>query len=137
MRNRQLVAAWVFEKGEQDNVISKIEKDGKTYFEINDYEKLQTLFGELLKEIQRIKSEGHFKAGKELVENYGVKVDQKIHQEVLERSTPLNIAPYNGFVNPVLEAVEENGEIVDIKINYNQGFIEQMLFYGNQYNFLK
>jgi dipeptidyl-peptidase-3 len=137
MRNRQLVAAWVFEKGQADKVISKVEKDGKTYYEINDYEKLQVLFGELLKEIQRIKSEGDFQAGKDLVENYGVKVDHKIHQEVLDRSAPLNIAPYNGFVNPVLMAVEENGEIVDIKINYEQGFIEQMLFYGSTYNFLK
>lgn len=137
MRNRQLVAAWVFEKGEADKVISKVQRDGKTYYEINDYEKLQKLFGDLLREIQRIKSEGDFEAGKNLVENYGVKVDEAIHKEVLERSAPLNIAPYNGFVNPVLEAVEENGEIVDVKVNYSQGFIEQMLFYAEKYNFLK
>ncbi|MEZ4936055.1 MAG: dihydrofolate reductase [Crocinitomicaceae bacterium] len=136
MRNRQLVAGWVFEKGAADNVISKVQKDGKTYFEINDYEKLQVLFGELLKEIQRIKSEGDFEAGKNLVETYGVKVDQAIHKEVLDRSAPLNIAPYNGFVNPVLEAVEENGEIIDIRINYEQGFIEQMMFYAKNYAFL-
>lgn len=137
MRNRQLVAAWVFEKGAADSVISKVQRDGKTYFEINDYEKLQVLFGALLKEIQRIKSEGDYTAGKNLVENYGVKVDKAIHKEVLARSTPLNIAPYNGFVNPVLEAIEENGEIKDIKINYEQSFIEQMLFYGTKYSFLK
>ncbi len=137
MRNRQLVAAWVFEKGAADEVISKVTKEGKTYFEINDYEKLQVLFGELLKEIQRIKSEGDFAAGKSLVETYGVKVDEAIHKEVLDRSEPLNIAPYNGFVNPVLEAVEENGEITDIKINYEHGFIEQMLFYAKEYSFLK
>ena len=90
-----------------------------------------------MKEIQRIKSEGDFAAGKALVETYGVKVDEAIHQEVMDRSNPLNIAPYNGFVNPVLEAIEENGEIVDIEINYKQGFIEQMLFYGSNFSFLK
>lgn len=137
MRNRQLVAAWVFEKGAAEEVISKVQRDGKTYFEINDYEKLQKLFGDLLREIQRIKSEGDFEAGKNLVETYGVKVDEAIHKEVLDRSAPLNIAPYSGFVNPVLVAVEENGEITDIKINYEQQFIEQMLFYAKEYSFLK
>jgi dipeptidyl-peptidase-3 len=105
MQNRQLVAAWVFEKGAADNVVSKIIKDGKTYFKINDYNKLRTLFGELLRDIQRIKSEGDYEAGKALVETYGVKVDPKLHAEVLARVKPLNIAPYSGFVYPEFELV--------------------------------
>src|SRR5690554_4884413 len=97
MRNRQLVAAWVYEKGKADNVIEKLERDGKTYFKIRDYVALQGLFGELLREIQRIKSEGDFEAGKNLIETYAVKIDQEIHAEVLERVKPLNIPPYSGF----------------------------------------
>lgn len=128
MQNRQLVAAWVMEKGASENVIEKVVRDGKTYFNINDYTKLRMLFGELLKEIQRIKSEGDFEAGKALVENYGVKVDQDLHKEVLERVKPLDIAPYSGFVNPVLVPVKNDaGEIIDIKIEYPKSFIEQML----------
>lgn len=137
MRNRQLVAAWVFEKGQKDNVIEKVTRDGKTYYEIHDYEKLRGLFGDLLREIQRIKSEGDYKAGRDLVENYGVKVDQSIHEEVLARVKPLNISPYKGFINPTLVPVEEDGEIIDVKIEYPASFQEQMLNYSKQYGFLK
>jgi len=137
MRNRQWVSAWVFEQGKADNVIERIERNGKTYFKINDYEKLHQLFGALLKETQRIKSEGDYEAGKELVETYGVKVDQKLHQEVLERNKKFNIAPYRGFVNPVLVPLTDDaGEITDIVITYPKTFAEQMLYYSKNYNFL-
>lgn len=137
MQNRQLVAAWVFEKGAKESVIEKVIRDGKTYYNINDYDKLRTLFGDLLREIQRIKSEGDYEAGKNLVETYGVKVDPAVHQEVLDRVKPLNIAPYSGFVNPRLEAVEDdNGNITDIIIKYDQDFVEQMLYYGKEYGIL-
>ncbi len=136
MRNRQLVASWAFEKGAEANVISKVKRDGKTYFEINDYEKLRDLFGQLLKEIQRIKSEGDYEAGKNLVENYGVKVDQEIHKEVLDRVKPLNIQPYRGFVNPKIVPVTNNaGEITDFTIEY-QNYDEQMLEYSKRFAFL-
>lgn len=138
MRNRQLIAAWAFEKGKDKNVIEKIVKDGKTYFKVNDYNALRALFGDLLKEIQRIKSEGDYEAGKNLVEKYGVKVDQALHKEVLERYKPLNIASYSGFINPVLTPVtDKDGNITDIKIEYPADFVEQMLFYDENYNFLK
>lgn len=138
MRNRQLVASWVFEKGKDNKVIERIVKDGKTYFKINDYNALRVLFGDLLREIQRIKSEGDYETGKYLVENYGVKVDQKLHQEVLERFKPLNIASYSGFINPVLVPItDKDGNITDIKIEYPADFVEQMLFYDDNYNFLK
>ncbi|HLV50727.1 MAG TPA: hypothetical protein VKY44_02070, partial [Flavobacterium sp.] len=137
MRNRQWVSAWVFEQGKANNVIERIEREGKTYFKINDYEKLHQLFGDLLKETQRIKSEGDYEAGKELVENYGVKVDQKLHLEVLERNKKFNIAPYRGFVNPVLVPLTNDaGEITDIVITYPKTFAEQMLYYSKNYNFL-
>ncbi|MBL4755770.1 MAG: dihydrofolate reductase, partial [Flavobacteriales bacterium] len=136
MRNRQLVAAWVFEKGASDKVIEKVVIDGKTYFTIRDYEKLQVLFGDLLKEIQRIKSEGDYEAGKNLVENYGVKVDQTLHAEVLERFNKLNLAPYSGFINPILEPVMKDGEIVDIKVTHTESFTTQMLDYAKKYSFL-
>lgn len=136
MRNRQLVASWAFEKGQADNVISKLTRDGKTYFEVNDYAKLRDLFGQLLKEIQRIKSEGDYNAGRDLVENYGVKVDQAIHKEVLDRVKPLNIQPYRGFVNPkIVPMTNEEGEITDFKIEY-QNFDEQMLEYAKRFAFL-
>lgn len=137
MRNRQLVASWAYEKGLKENVIEKKVLDGKTYFVIRDYQKLRVLFGELLREIQRIKSEGDYQAGRNLVETYGVKVDPELHAEVLRRSSKLNIAPYAGFVNPVLTPVMENGEIVDIKLEYKGTFVEQMLEYGKLYGFLK
>lgn len=137
MQNRQLVSAWVFEKGLKDKVIEKVVKSGKTYYDIKDYSKLRILFGELLREIQRIKSEGDYEAGKKLVETYGVKVDQKVHSEVLKRVKPLNLAPYNGFVNPIFVPVlNEKGEISDIKIENKQTFVEQMLYYGRTYGIL-
>lgn len=137
MRNRQLVAGWAFEKGAKNNVIERVERDGKTYFNINDYEALRVIFGDLLKEIQRIKSEGDYAAGRNLVENYGVKVDHELHQQVLDRSAALNIAPYNGFVNPILIPVyDENNEIIDVKVSQPASFEEQMLNYSEKYGFL-
>lgn len=138
MRNRQLVAAWAFEKGEAEKVVEMVKKDGKTYFVVNDFEKLRGYFGELLREIQRIKSEGDYEAGRALVENYGVKVDQELHQEVLSRSEKLNIPPYGGFINPKLVPVkDDNGEITDIKVEYPEDFTQQMLEYADRYSFLK
>ena len=136
MRNRQLIAAWAFEKGAPDNVISKINRDGKTYFKINDYEKLRMIFGDLLKEMQRITSEGDFAAAQKLVEDYGVKVDPALHAEVLERSVQFKSAPYGGFINPNLVAVEENGVITDVKVEYPDDFSKQMLDYADKYTFL-
>ncbi len=137
MQNRQLVASWAIERGASDNVIERIKRDGKTYFNVNDYDKLRIIFGELLREIQRIKSEGDYAAGKALVENYGVKVDQALHKEVLKRVKPLNLAPYRGFVNPILVPVkDDNGEIIDIKIENTQTFVEQMLYYKKMYGTL-
>lgn len=136
MRNRQMIAKWVYEKGRKDNVIEKIRKDGKTYFVINDYEKLRELFGKLLAEVQRIKSEGDYSAGKNLIENYGVKVDDELHHEVLERFRKLNVAPYGGFMNPDFELIEKNGEIKDIKVTYPGDYTGQMLRYGKEYSFL-
>jgi dipeptidyl-peptidase-3 len=138
MRNRQLIAAWAYDKGKKDKVIEKVTRDGKTYFDIKDYDKLRNLFGQLLREVQRIKSEGDFAAGKALVESYGVKVDQALHQEVLRRVEPFGLAPYSGFVNPVLEPVtDDKGEITDIRVTYPQDFIDQMLGYGKLFGFLK
>ncbi len=137
MRNRQLVAAWVFEKGTKDNVIEKVVKENKTYFVVRDYAKLRVLFGELLREIQRIKSEGDFEAGKALVETYGVKVDQAIHKEILERNSKFKLAPYSGFVNPVLVAVKDaEGNITDVKVTQPASFTEQMLDYAKRYTTL-
>lgn len=136
MRNRQMIAKWVFEKGAEDNVISKEVRDGKTYFNINDYDKLRVLFGELLKEVQRIKSEGDYEAGKALVENYGVQVDQELHAEVLKRSEQLATAPYGGFINAKLVPVEENGEITDIIVEYPDDFTKQMMEYAKEHSFL-
>ena len=138
MRNRQLIAAWALEKAMPEGIITKEVRDGKTYFKIHDYEKLREIFGELLREVQRIKSQGDYKAGHDLVENYGVKVDPELHEEVLRRVAPLNIAPYSGFVNPRLVPVtDENGEITDIKVEYPDSFVEQMLEYAEKYSFLK
>ncbi|MGK9119582.1 dipeptidyl-peptidase 3 family protein [Olivibacter jilunii] len=136
MRNRALNAYWVYERGKNDKVVEFIKANGKTYVQINDYEKLRTLFGELLREIQRIKSEGDYEAGKNLVENYGVKVDQALHKEVLERYAKLNLKPYKGFIQPKLIAIEEDGRITDVKIEYPTSFYEQMLEYGKTYGFL-
>ena len=139
MRNRMLIAMWCYEKGQQgegEPVIKKVTHDGKTYIEVTDYERLRELFGELLREIQRIKSEGDYEAGKALVETYGVKVNQKLHDEVLARYGRLGIEPYSGFVNPVYKPVMENGQIVDVKVEYNEGYIDQMLRYSKDYSFL-
>ena len=137
MRNRQLVASWAFEKGQANNVIERIEREGKTYYEIHDYMALKVIFGDLLKEIQRIKSEGDFNAGKALVDNYGVKVDVALHQQVLDRSEVLNIAPYNGFVNPILTPVmDEDGAILDITLSQPESFEAQMFYYSKHYGFL-
>jgi len=137
MRNRQMVAGWAYEKGKAENVIEKLTENGKTYFRVNDYKKLQKLFGDLLREIQRIKSEGDYEAGKALIENYGVKVDPVIHQEVLDRVSKLNIAPYGGFVNPEYTAVKDaSGKIMDIKIKYADSFEKQMMNYAKNYSFL-
>lgn len=135
MRNRQWVSAWVFEKGKKDNVIEKITRDGKTYYNINDYDKLHELFGELLRETQRIKSEGDYKAVEHLVETYGVKVDQDLHKEILERNKQFTSAPYSGFVNPVLvPKMDENGEIESISVEQPKSFGEQMLYYSENYH---
>jgi dipeptidyl-peptidase III len=136
MRNRQLIAQWCLEKGKTDNVIEKKTKDGKTYFIVNDFDKLHKLVGELLKEVQRIKSEGDYAAGKALVENYGVKVDQALLKEVLERYKKLNLAPYSGFINPVFVPVEKDGEITDVKITYPTDYMGQMLKYAKEFSFL-
>ena len=136
MRNRQLIAGWAYEKGLPDNVIEMVVDNGKTYFVIRDYEALRKLFGQLLNDIQRIKSEGDYEAGKDLVETYGVIVDKKIHEEVLARTEPLNIAPYAGFMQPRLVAVEKDGEIMDVWVEYPDDFIEQMLEYEREYSFL-
>jgi len=134
MRNRQLVSAWAYEKGLNDNVIEKIKKDNKTYYVINNYKKLRVLFGDLLREIQRIKSEGDYEAGKNLIENYGVKVDQELHKEVLERNSKFTSAPYSGFINPELVPVKDNaGNIIDIKIQQPKSFSSQMLSYSKNY----
>ena len=137
MRNRQMIAAWAYEKGREDNVIEKIVRDGKTYFKVNDYQKLRELFGQLLREIQRIKSEGDFEAGKHLVETYGVKVDQKLLAEVHQRYKALDIAPYQGFLQPKLIPVKEGNEIRDVKVEYPSDFLGQMLEYGRNYSYLR
>jgi dipeptidyl-peptidase III len=137
MRCRSTIAHWVFEKGRTDNIIEMFTRDGKTFVKINDYDKLRTLFGELLKEVQRIKSEGDFEAGKNLIENYGVKIDQKLHTEIIDRYTKLNLAPYTGFVNPILTPViDSNGNITDITVEYVDDYLDQMMDYGKKYAFL-
>jgi len=137
MRNRQWVSAWAYEKGLKDNVIEKVIRDGKTYFNINDYDKLHDLFGQLLRETQRIKSEGDFAAVQALVEGYGVKVDQAIHADVLERNKQFTSAPYSGFVNPVLvPQTNSEGAIISIEVKYVETFEGQMLNYSANYSFL-
>jgi dipeptidyl-peptidase-3 len=136
MRNRALNAYWVLEKGKADNVVEFVKKDGKTYVQINDYDKLRVLFGDLLREIQRIKSEGDFEAGKNLVETYGVKVNPVLHEEVLKRYAKLNLKPYKGFIQPRLVPVMDGDKIIDVKIEYPTSFFDQMLYYGKEYSFL-
>ena len=137
MRNRQLVAAWAFNRGLEKNVIERKSINNKTYFVINDYDELRIYFGELLREIQRIKSEGDFNSGRRLVETYGVQVDKSLHKEVLRRSDPLNIAPYSGFVNPEMTPIRKGYSIVDVEIDYPKDFIQQMIEYGEKYSFEK
>ena len=136
MRNRQLIANWCVENGKKENVIEKVIKNGKTYVKINDFEKLRTLFGKLLAEVQRIKSEGDYNAGKLLVENYGVKVDPIIHKEVKERYAKLNLAPYGGFINPNFIPIVKDGKITDVEIEYPRDYTNQMMEYGKKYSFL-
>ena len=135
MRNRQLIAAWAYEHGKKDNVIEMVKRDGKTFIKINDYNALRNLFGALLAEIQRIKSEGDYAAGKALVEQYAVKVDPELHREVLDRYAHLDIAPYKGFVNPVYSLVKNaDGQVVDVALDYTEGYIDQMLRYSRDYS---
>jgi dipeptidyl-peptidase III len=137
MRNRQTVATWAYEKGQADNVIEKITRDGKTYFRVNDYEKLRDLFGQLLRETQRITSEGDYAAAQKLIETYGVKINQDLHKEVLARFEKLNVAPYSGFIQPrLVPQVQDNGRIINVRIEYPTDFVQQMLEYGQKYSFL-
>ena len=137
MRNRKLISEWAYEHGKSDNVIEYVKKDGKTYIRINDYRKLRNLFGELLAEIQRIKSEGDYEAGRDLVETYAVKVDPAIHSEVLDRYSHLSIAPYKGFVNPVYTLERDaEGKPTDVKVSYDEDYIPQMLRYSQDYTTL-
>ena len=134
MRNRQLIARWAFENGKADKVVEMVQKDGKTFVKVNDYEKLRTLFGKLLAEIQRIKSEGDFDAARNMVETYAVKVDPILHKEILTRYEKLHLAPYKGFVNPVYTPVmDEKGNITDVTVSYEEGYVEQMLRYSKDY----
>ncbi len=136
MRNRQLIAKWAMDLGKADNVIEKKVKDGKTFYVVNDYQKLRDIFGRMLREIQRIKSEGDYNTARNLVETYAVKIDQNLHKEVLERYEKLGVAPYTGFINPVLKPVKKDGNIVDVKVEYPADFTKQMLNYAENYSFL-
>jgi dipeptidyl-peptidase-3 len=137
MRNRAWISHWCYEKGAADGVIEKVVRDGKTYFDIKNYEKLRELFGELLGEVQRIKSQGDYEAAEALVGGYGVKVDQAIHQEVLDRSEALGIAPYGGFINPKMVAQrDENGVITAVELSYPDDFTQQMLEYSSEHSHL-
>jgi dipeptidyl-peptidase III len=136
MRNRQMVAAWAYEQGRDDGVIERRERDGKTYFVVQDYDALRDIFGRLLRELQRIKSEGDFEAARDLVETYGVEVDPDLHVEVRERYAALDIPPYSGFINPRLVPIERDGEIVDVRVEYPDDFAAQMLDYADKYSFL-
>ena len=137
MRNRQLIATWVLEKAKESNAAEMKQRDGKTYIVVNDYEKIRELFGELLAEIQRIKSTGDFEGAKNLIETYAVKVNQPIHKEVLERYEALNLSPYRGFVNPVYKLVKnDEGEVTDVTVSYDESYVDQMLRYSQQYSSL-
>lgn len=136
MRNRAWISHWAFEKGQPDNVIEKVTREGKTYFKVNDHQKLRDIFGQLLREVQRIKSQGDYEAAKALVENYGVKVDPVLHAEVLERYKSLKSAPYSGFIQPKLVPVMNGEDITDVLIEYPTDFKEQMLYFAEKYSFL-
>jgi dipeptidyl-peptidase-3 len=136
MQNRKLIAEWCYEHGAKDNVIEKKTRDGKTYFVVNDYEALRGLFAQLLAEIQRIKSEGDYEAGKALIETYAVNIDPALHKEVRERYEALNLKPYGGFINPDIVPVVKDGKTVDYKIVYTDDYLGQMLDYGKRYRTL-
>ena len=136
MQNRKLIAQWCYEKGASRNVIEKKKRDGKTYFVVNDFEALRGLFAQLLAEIQRIKSEGDYAAGKNLVETYAVNIDPEIHKEVLERYAALQLKPYGGFVNPDIVPVVKDGKVVDYELVYAEDFLSQQLEYGKKYRTL-
>ena len=136
MRNRQLIAKWAYERGKAENVVELVKKDGKTYVHITDYTRLRALFGQLLREIQRLTSEGDYAAGKALIETYGVQVDQVLHREVLARYQSLHIAPYQGFIQPRLVPVLQSGKIVDVQVEYPSDFAQQMLEFSKKYSYL-
>jgi len=137
MRCRSAISHWVYEKGKPDNVVELIKRDDKTYVKINDYKKLRSLFGDLLREVQRVKSEGDFEAGRKIIEDFGIKIDAALHLEILERYAKLNLAPYTGFVNPILiPELNAVGGITDVKVEYYDDFLEQMIFYGYKYSYL-
>jgi len=137
MRCRSAISHWVYEKGKSENIVEIVKRDGKTYVKINDYSRVRSLFGELLKEIQRVKSEGDFAAGKKIIEDFGVKIDQDLHTEILARYAKLNLAPYTGFVNPLLSPVyDANGKITDVTVEYPVDYLSQMMYYGKNYSFL-
>ena len=137
MRNRQLIARWAYEHGKKDNVVEFVKRDGKTFVKINDYNALRDLFGQLLAEVQRVRSEGDYEAGRKLILDYAVKVDPALHNEVLERYSHLDIAPYKGFVNPVYTPVyDAQGNITDVTISFTEGFLEQQLRYSRSYSAL-
>lgn len=134
MRNRQLIAAWILEKGKKDKVVELVKKNGKTYVKINNYPKMRELIGQLLSEVQRIKSEGDYKGGKALIDKYAVKVDPKLHKEVLDRFSHLDIPPYRGFINPRYELVYDgNGNISDVKLKYDENYEQQMMRLSQDY----
>jgi len=135
MRNRKLIASWCFEKGRGNAVIEYVVRNGKTYVVVNDFDKLRELFGELLREIQRVKSTGDYDAARSLVETYAVKLDFDLHKEVLERYKTLGLAPYSGFINPVYIPVYSDQDIVDVKVSYSEGYLEQMLRYSKEHSF--
>ena len=135
MRNRALIAHWTLEHGK--GAVDLVKRNGKTYVQINNYEQLHCLFGELLAEVQRIKSEGDFNAARNLVENYAVKVDGELHAEVLERFAKLDIAPYKGFINPVYKPIlNSEGDVVDVEVDYSEAYDAQMLRYSSEFGFL-
>ena len=135
MRNRQLIARWVWEQGQEANVVEIVVREGKTYVRINDYVQLRTLFGKLLAEVQRIKSEGDYEAARRLVEDYGVQVDPKLHAEILQRYERLHLAPYKGFINPVYTLqTDAEGNVTDVQVTYTEGYAEQMLRYSREYS---
>jgi dipeptidyl-peptidase-3 len=137
MRNRAWVSNWCFEQGQPEGVVEKVVRDGKTYIDIKDYERLRELFGELLREVQRIKSQGDYEAAKALVEGYGVKVNQEEHKEILDRVAVLGVAPYGGFINPEMSATrDEEGNITGVEVTYPDDFTGQMLRYSEQFSFL-